>query len=190
MLYYFGSFNPIHNGHLQIAKNLQDLTGEEVIFVPSFDNPCKPALKTNFNHRVEMIKLTGFSCCTIEKDLPTPSFTFQTVQQLINISKKQEKLKFIIGFDQYFKLPKWKNAYLLMNNCKFFVIHRYGYFNFNIQDKFLDMKKEGWDAEIQPFKAIDISSTQVRQGNFSLVPCVIKEYIIQHRLYNVYGLTI
>lgn len=190
MLFYFGTFNPIHNGHLQIAKNLQELTGEKVLFVPAYDRPGKPQSKLTFNHRVEMIRLTGFACCTIEKDLPTPSYTFQTVQKLLSMQENKEKLKFIIGLDQYFKLPSWKNSSVLKNNCKFLVIHRYANFNFDIQDALIRMQQEGWDTEIQPFRAMDISSTQVREGDLSVVPCVVKEYIIKHDLFNLRRLTI
>ena len=169
MIYYFGTFNPIHNGHIIIAEYVQKWYGH-VIFVPAYDSPWKPGLKDNYEHRCNMIKLCGFECSKIEKELPTPSYTYQTINALYN----GEKITFITGADQFAVLEQWKNYEEIIKKCKFIVMARGGIkINRNVE------------YEVLPLPEINISSTQVRDGILTCVPDNVAEYIRKNNLYDI-----
>ena len=117
---YFGSFNPLHNGHLMVANYAVEMGGlDELWFVPTVLNPQKDDKDlVSFDLRVRMIKevlnkpypTLNMFVCDIEKDLPSPHYTYQTIQAI------QEKYKgeghhyvLIMGMDSYESLPTWKN---------------------------------------------------------------------------------
>jgi nicotinate-nucleotide adenylyltransferase len=177
---YFGSFNPIHNGHLIIANHiLQFEEVNEVWFVVSPQNPFKKEHKLlNFNHRVDLIKtaLEGehkMKVCTVENKLPKPSFTINTLTYL---KEKHPKTKFVIamGSDGFQNLDKWKNANILISEYSFIVYKRPG----------VDIKNEwGANIKISDGPQLFISSTHIRyliknKKSFRyLVPDVVKELI-------------
>ena len=169
MIYYFGTFNPIHNGHVIMAHLIQKHY-EHVIFVPAYDSPWKPNLKDNYEHRCNMIELCGFECSKVEKELPTPSYTYQTINALYN----GEKINFIIGADQFTQLEKWKNYEQVIDKCKFYVMKRDN----------ISIPKLNVEYEILPFGQITASSTEVREKHdYILVPDVVEEYIKKNNLY-------
>ena len=169
MMYYFGTFNPIHNGHVIMAHLIQKHY-EHVIFVPAYDSPWKPGLKDNYEHRCNIIELCGFECSKIEKELPIPSYTYQTINALYN----GEKIKFIIGADQFTQLEKWKNCQQIVDKCKFYVMNR----------DYIAIPELDVEYEILPFTQINASSTEVREKhNYILVPDVVEEYIKKNNLY-------
>ena len=117
-----------------------------------------------------MIELCGFECSKIEKDLPTPSYTYQTINALYN----GEKINFIIGADQFIQLDKWKNYEQIIDRCKFYVMKR---------DNII-IPKLNVEYEILPFGQITASSTEIRENHdYVLVPNVVEDYIIKHNLY-------
>ena len=113
---YFGSFNPIHNGHLIIASHavqFADLT--EVWFVVSPQNPFKNAASLlNENHRLNLVRtaLEGekmLKASNVEFKLPRPSYTVNTLAYL----KEQYPTRtfvLLMGSDGFQNLGKWKNA--------------------------------------------------------------------------------
>ena len=190
MIFYFGTFNPVHIGHLKIAERIEQLYKEPVIFIPAYDSPWKPDLKENFEHRVKMIRLCGQACSDIEKNLPTPSYTYQTVNLLYDLfGKSWGKVKMIIGYDQYFSLPKWKRPATLKRKCQFIVIPRDN--DLARQENFFEhakMKADGWDAHIIEMPMLNISSSEIRERLHNnepvsyLAPQVLK-YIRENNLY-------
>jgi nicotinate-nucleotide adenylyltransferase len=112
---YFGSFNPVHNGHLIIANHiLNQTTLEQVWFIVSPQNPFKPtASLLNEYDRLHLLKLATeddirMKISDIEFSLPRPSYTSVTLTHL------QEKypahtFSIIMGSDSFQNLHKWKN---------------------------------------------------------------------------------
>src|SRR5437016_10268770 len=102
---FFGSFNPIHNGHLIIANHIA-FSGivDQVWFVLSPQNPLKPQSELlNEYHRQYMLQsaIDGenkLRCCTIEFNLPKPSYTIDTLTYLKD-KYPQYQFKVIIGSD-------------------------------------------------------------------------------------------
>lgn len=127
---YFGSFNPIHHGHLLIASYiLQHTDLQQVWFVVSPQNPLKPAASLlNEYHRLYLVQLAiegenNFKASDIEFKLPKPSFTVDTLTYL------QEKypsnaFAVIMGSDSFQNLPKWKNYSWLLQHYPIYVYKR------------------------------------------------------------------
>lgn len=130
---FFGSFNPVHTGHLIIANYMANFTLlDEVWFVVSPQNPFKEK-KTlgNMYDRLEMVNLAiegvdNLKASDIEFNLPQPSYTIDT---LIHLQEKYPNKEFslIMGEDNLKGLPKWKNADIILRDYKIIVYPRPGY---------------------------------------------------------------
>ena len=116
---YFGSFNPIHTGHLIIASHVSNYTDlQEIWFVISPQNPFKKSSSLlNENHRKFLVDLAiegedKLKSSNIEFKLPKPSYTVDT---LLYLNEKYPKHEFsiIIGSDSYLNIEHWKN------NCRY-----------------------------------------------------------------------
>ena len=182
MIYYFGTFNPIHKGHIQIANQIENIFDEPVCFVPAFNSPWKPNL-TSFDKRVDMIKLCGQRCDTIEEikclsKIHEPTYTSETVKKIKERDRIHTRLKFIIGYDQFFNIEKWHDWEYLRDNCFFIVIPRKGEYNI---DSMLD---KNFNFVIAGIKMMDISSTEIRNGNREFVPEEVENYISACSLYS------
>ena len=127
---YFGTFNPIHVGHLIIANYMADYTElDEVWLVVSPQNPLKEKetlLKDH--HRLSLVRIalednTKLMASNIEFDLPIPSYTINT---LVHLKEKYETHDFhlIMGEDNLRSFHKWKNQEEIINNHKIFVYPR------------------------------------------------------------------
>lgn len=185
MIYYFGTFNPIHNGHLYIAEKITKLYNDTVVFVPAYDSPWKPDLKDTFQHRCKMLEICNVQVSRIEQDLPTPSYTYQTIQKLY----ENDLIRMIVGYDQFFSLPKWEHSYILKDLCEFIVIPRdiggcWGDWKF----EYRKMKEEGWHAKLIEMPLQHVSSTIVRKliskkENCPYIPSEVYSYIKENNLY-------
>jgi nicotinate-nucleotide adenylyltransferase len=156
---YFGSFNPIHNGHLIIASFVANNTDiKQVWLVVSPQNPLKPNNLLNEYHRLHLAKIAveddnRFKVSEMEFKLPKPSYTIDT---LIYLQEKYPKHEFviIIGSDSFQNLPKWKNFEVLIKKCPFFIYRRPG---FEIT--------ETWNGNVTILNAplLDISASYIRK---------------------------
>jgi len=111
----FGSFNPIHSGHIHLAEIVLGKTiVDEVWFVISPQNPFKVNKNiVDENLRKEMVELMTegdyrLKTCDIEFDLPRPSYTYTTIEELNNKYPENE-FHFIIGSDALNSIEKWVN---------------------------------------------------------------------------------
>lgn len=130
---YFGSFNPIHVGHLIVAQHVLDNTDmDRIWFVVSPQNPFKPS-KTLLNEydRLDLVKLAiednfGMETCDIEFKLSKPSYTVDTLAYLRE-KYPTHQFSVIMGSDSYQNLDKWKNSEVLINQYNFIVYPRPGF---------------------------------------------------------------
>ena len=119
---YFGSFNPIHIGHLAIANFMIEFSDlEQLWFVVSPHNPLKEK-KTLLKdyHRLEMVRLAveedeRFRASDIEFKLPTPSYTIDTLAYLEEKNPGRE-FQLVMGADGLRTFHKWKHADLIAKN--------------------------------------------------------------------------
>jgi nicotinate-nucleotide adenylyltransferase len=130
---YFGSFNPIHHGHLIIAQHLLNETDiEQVWMVISPQNPFKPQKQLlNEYHRLHLVHLAigdnnRIKASDIEFGLPKPSYTIDTITYLKE-KYPQHNFSIIMGSDGLQNLDKWKNASKLMQENPFYVYRRPGF---------------------------------------------------------------
>jgi nicotinate-nucleotide adenylyltransferase len=128
----FGSFNPIHSGHLMIASYMVEFTDlDQVWFVVSPQNPLKDkATLLKDHHRLALVNLAveddaRFKSSNIEFKLPKPSYTVDTLTYL---QEKYPKRQFvpIIGSDNLATFHKWKNWEALTSLYRFYVYPRPG----------------------------------------------------------------
>ncbi|GGH11451.1 nicotinate-nucleotide adenylyltransferase [Sphingobacterium alkalisoli] len=129
---FFGSFNPIHIGHLIIANYMANYTElDEVWFVVSPQNPFKEKKSLgNMYDRLEMVNLAienteNLKASDIEFKLPRPSYTIDT---LMHLGEKYPTKDFflIMGEDNLAGLPKWKNVDIILRDYKVIVYPRAG----------------------------------------------------------------
>jgi nicotinate-nucleotide adenylyltransferase len=131
----FGSFNPIHIGHLIIANYMANHTGlEKVWLVVTPQNPFKKyGSLINTYDRLEMARLATDDADNIEVSdaelkLPQPSYTIDTLTHLTE-KYPQHEFVLIMGSDNLVSLHKWKNYKQILKNYKIYVYPRPGYEN-------------------------------------------------------------
>ena len=158
---YFGSFNPIHIGHLIVAKHVAEHCNvDQVWFVVSPQNPLKEtASLLNEKSRFYLTQLAienepKFKASNIEFALPKPSYT---IDSMIHISEKypQHEFSIIMGGDSFQNIPKWKNYQALLKQFKIIIYNRPGF------DIDLSLSK---NIEIVDAPLMDISSTFIRKN--------------------------
>lgn len=130
---FFGSFNPIHTGHLIIANYMVNYTDlDEVWLVVSPHNPLKKKDSLiNMYDRLEMVNLAvdgaeNIRSSTIEFSLPQPSYTIDT---LIYLREKYPLAQFVLimGSDNLLSLKKWKNYEVILRDYHIHVYPRPDY---------------------------------------------------------------
>lgn len=127
---YFGTFNPIHNGHIAIADYMANRTGlEEVWLMVSPQNPLKKDhILLDDHHRFEIVKaaIAGhprLSVSDIEFSLPKPSYTIQTLEHL-SVTNTGRQFVLIIGEDNLRVFHKWKDWKNIVDRYEIFVYPR------------------------------------------------------------------
>jgi nicotinate-nucleotide adenylyltransferase len=159
---FFGSFNPIHIGHLAIANYMVEYTNlEQIWFVVSPQNPFKNkgSLLADY-HRLALVNKAienypKFKASNVEFDMPKPSFTIDTLTYL---REKYPHINFslIIGSDNLKTFTKWKNHELILSNHDLFVYPRPNF----------EADKIALDGNIQIVNAplMEISSSFIRKA--------------------------
>lgn len=157
---YFGSFNPVHIGHLIIANfaaNETDL--DQVWFVISPQNPFKQSNSLlNEYHRLHLVKTAiegenRLRASNVEFSLPKPSYTCDTLAYLTERHPDYE-FCLLMGSDGFQNLDKWKNYQSIIANHRIYIYKRPGY-----------EIGEILGARVQVLEAplLEISSTRIRQ---------------------------
>lgn len=183
---YFGSFNPVHIGHLIIANHILNETEiKKIWFIVSPQNPLKQS-KTLLNEfdRLHLVRLAvqddnRIKCSDIEFNLLKPSYTTNTLAFLAE-KYPEHKFSVIMGSDSYQNLDKWKNFETIVSNYPIYIYKREG---FEINKKF-DREPIILNAPI-----IQISASQIREyiklgkSIRYLVPEIVREEIETRKFY-------
>ena len=184
----FGTFDPIHNGHLHIAQAAYEqapnthppLPLSAIWFVLTPQSPHKTNNPPLFScdQRLSLLKkaLHPFDYlkpCTIELDLPAPQYTYHTLNKLTQANPKQS-FALIMGADQYHGLNNWRNGQAILNKYPLFVYHR-------------DIPLSSSQVHALDGALVPISSTKIRkrlavnQSIQGLVPPSVEKLL--HQLY-------
>lgn len=185
---FFGSFNPVHTGHLIIANHIASNTSlDEVWFVVSPQNPFKEkaSLLSQYD-RLHLVNLAiennpKLRASDIEFKLPTPSYTIDTLTFLKD-KYKQHTFSLIMGADNLTNLHKWKNADILLRDYPIYVYSRPD----AVKPK-VDLKGDiqFLDAPLLSISATFIR-TQIKEGKSIkyLVPEKVENYILESNFYS------
>jgi nicotinate-nucleotide adenylyltransferase len=177
---YFGSFNPIHTGHLIIANHILNQTSlQKVWFVVSPQNPFKPsATLLNEYDRLHLVqkaieKDDRLWTSNIEFSLPKPSYTAHTLTYLKE-KYPSHQFTILMGSDSFQNLGNWKNAETIISNYPIIIYERPG---FEVKND-LGAKITVMDAPLLQISATHIREL-VRAGKSIkyLVPPAIEEEI-------------
>ena len=158
---FFGSFNPIHHGHLMVASFIANHTDlQQVWLVVSPQNPHKTQSSLlNEYDRLHLAQLAieddaQIKVSDIEFKLPKPSYTIDTLTYLEE-KYPQHNFFVIMGSDSFQNLPKWKNCEALVKNYQFIVYRRP---SFDITEKF------GADVTYLEAPMLELSATLIRNN--------------------------
>lgn len=159
---YFGSFNPIHVGHLALANYLCEFGGvDELWFVVSPRNPFKQQADLMDDElRLLLVQLAikdypKFKACDVEFSMPRPSYTYHTLQRLHDLYPQYE-FQLLMGADNWPNLANWFQGERILNDYNIIVYPRPGY----------EVAQEDLPLNVRLVEApqFDVSSTFIRQS--------------------------
>ena len=141
---YLGSFNPFHNGHLEVIKTaLNDFKMNGVIIVPTMQNPWKKEKVLDIDKRIEIIKKSlliskkdtsipglyqfyypkGIGISSIEKELIPPYYSYATLHALKN-KYCNDEIFILCGEDTMKDIPNWMNGEAIIQDYNFLIVDR------------------------------------------------------------------
>lgn len=134
MVLYFGSFNPIHRGHIALAEYaIEHNLGDEVAMIISPHNPFKQSwAQAAETDRYEMVEIAcrnskypeKINPSVIEFLLERPSYTVNTLRHLVDNYGKQMEFSILMGSDLINQLPRWREAEYIIDNFDIYVYPR------------------------------------------------------------------
>jgi nicotinate-nucleotide adenylyltransferase len=191
-----GTFDPIHLGHLAVARSIQSSLGlDNVIFIPA----GQPWLKADtpvsrVKDRVQMLRLAlarrrAFELSTIEADRPGPSYTVDTMETLQRQLGSDVALFFLLGSDALEDIPKWKEPQRLIQLCQLVAFARPGFGLPTMEALEAAMPGVSQRVVFVEVPQVNIRATDIRRRIAEgrsiqrLVPRAVERYILEHGLY-------
>lgn len=192
-----GSFDPPHIGHIHVAQRAL-LAVDEVWFLPAAAPPHKIGRSlAPFHHRLQMLKIATqnqprFKVLDIEAQLPTPSYTIQTVKLLRRLHP-DVSFSLVVGTDTLLDLPTWYKAVELLRLVDVVAVERAGYDESRVRE----VLESAFGADVcrrlmagvLRGEVVDVSSTEVRAALMrgenveNLLPDGVADYIKRNGLY-------
>lgn len=191
-----GTFDPVHLGHLILAEQSRDQGRlDEVWFVPSAHPPHKREQPTRFEQRCDMLELATaghphFRIERIEKELPPPNYTVQTVAQLRQRYPAHEFF-LILGADSLADLPAWYQPQQIVSQTGLLVAPRPGVMLWTAERLAEALGVNAGEVRLHYIACplIEIASRELRRSVAQgwsiryLVPRAVEEYIRERGLY-------
>lgn len=186
---FFGSFNPIHLGHIRLAAYIyQQANFDEIWYIVSPRNPLKSSTELiDERHRYHMLRLATqdypyIKVSDIEFDLPKPSYTVNTLQ-LLTHNHPNIQFSLLIGSDNMQLFDQWKEYQTILQQYPIIVYPREGYKTNLVKEKYPTMQL------LTNAPTFDISSTEIRKRIAQHLPISdwvdrrVCDYILQNKLY-------
>lgn len=187
---FFGSFNPVHVGHLMLAQYVVNASiADEVWLVVSPQNPFKSREElAPAEHRLSMARLATEAdahifVSDVEQDMPMPSYTIDTLRRLDD-SYPHLSFSILMGADNLLGFDGWKDYEAILAKHRLIVYPRLG------SDGLIEKAASlGGDILLTDAPIVEISSTQIRswlthgKSVRHFVPDVVADYLAEHRLY-------
>ncbi len=213
--FYGGSFDPLHNGHLTIARALsKEFELDEFIFIPAFHAPHKKDKKpTSAFHRFAMIALATndepqIKVSQMELDVPERPYTVETLTRLKN-ELPDAQIFFVMGADSWAEITTWREWEKVLTLVNIIVVTRpdyeigFSHVTDEIRERIVDLREATNKSAIRnPQSAIyitdavqiDVSATEIRQKIKENaedwrenVPSTVAAYIEKYELYKKSG---
>ena len=203
-----GSFDPVHHGHLIVARAVAELRGfDRITLVPAAQSPHKRDAHASAEHRLAMLRLAVqgdevFEICDFEVRRSPPSYSIDTVETLRQRHGEDVEMHWVIGADMLIDLPRWHRAGELLDLVKLVIVARAPW-----QDRLEEIltcpdvaggvspaQLDRIRRSVVETPLIDISSTMIRRRIARgasvryLLPESVGRYIRDHGLYAGGGL--
>ena len=191
-----GTFDPIHLGHLAVARSIQSSLGlDNVVFVPA----GQPWLKADtpvsrVEDRVQMLRLAlarrrALELSTIEADRPGPSYTVDTMETLQRQLGSDADYFFLLGSDALMDIAKWKEPQRLIQLCQLVAFARPGFGLPTMEALEVAVPGISMRVVFAEVPQVNIRATDIRRRIAEgrciqrLVPRAVERYILEHGLY-------
>ncbi|HEG42661.1 MAG TPA: nicotinate (nicotinamide) nucleotide adenylyltransferase [Phycisphaerales bacterium] len=195
-----GSFDPIHRGHIIVAKSAAKQIGaDEVVFIPTRRSPHKELFPSAGNKaRLDMVSIAiseenTFQVSDCELKRPDPSYTIDTIRFFRQTFPDDTQFYWLIGADMLAELPKWHEMDHVVDECNLSVMNRGG---IDVPDVTVLEGLIGSEA-VEKLKKnmistpmVEVSSTEIRakiaakQDVSELLDADVLSYIHKNRLYS------
>ncbi len=191
-----GTFDPVHRGHLEIARRAMDEAGlERVIFIPA----GQPRLKAGEpsaspQQRLEMLRLAvdgiaGFAVSDIELRRTGPTLTIETLRELRQELGDGVELRFILGLDALLRFDQWVQPEGVVELARLLAVSRPGYTGFDWPAFYARNPYAEGQVDCLDSTAIDVSASELR-GRIAagasvsgLLSAAVEQYIRKNGLY-------
>lgn len=205
-----GSFDPVHNAHIQLAEYLVDEFNTFVRLMPCYQSPTKRHSATLCEHRLAMLHLASkhnprLMIDTRELASETTTYTVNTLRELRRELGEEKPIIFVVGLDSLLSLNKWKEWEQLLDLCHLYTFHRPGnsfndsslineYYQEHKADTYSELSKTpNGLIYYNPELNLPMSSTATRKaiaGNQNIesntLAPVVMDYIQEHNLYSTF----
>lgn len=211
-IFYGGTFDPVHNGHLAIARAARDALGEQVHFMPAADPPHRAAPGATAGQRAAMLDLATGGAPDFHVDLRElrrqgPSYSVETLRELRREIGDRAPVALLVGADSLIGLTGWREWRALLDLAHFVVAERPGSgLDRPLPTPLAEALEGRWSASagtlrsrpggcvLRLFQPLNpVSASQVRAciaagGPWrDLVPSAVADYIERHGLYGLHG---
>jgi nicotinate-nucleotide adenylyltransferase len=200
-----GTFDPIHHGHLDVARAARAALGlRDIWIVPARVPPHRDRPSASAAHRFAMAALAiqgvdGVRLSDLEMETGGPSYTTETLDRLAQAGAELGAFCFITGADAFVEIRSWKGYPALLDRCHFVVVSRPGAPVASLPAALPELANRMRTASGPPpdrphillveAPTAPVSSTDVRRARAAgrpladLVPAPVATYIVQHDLY-------
>lgn len=186
-----GTFNPIHNGHLMLAKEAYEQHNLDKVWIMVSPNPPHKAGTTivDVTHRNNMAKAAIEPYDFMEfSDYEQRRDGFIYTAETLTLLKKdypENEYYFIIGGDSLENIEKWYHPEIVLANCILLAAGRDDLFNDALIARINELNaKYKADIRLVKMQPMDVSSTEIRAGDFDDIPDNVRSYINDNKLYN------
>lgn len=199
LILFGGSFDPIHKGHLDVARySFEKIGVDKLFFIPAKRSPHKKDFPSvSDEHRATMIRLAigkteQFEISDLELKRSAPSYTIDTVFEFKEDYGNSAEIFWLIGADAIKSLDRWHRVTDLVDACNVCVMYRSGFKRpdfTEFREHLGQNRVEKLDKFVISTPLIDISSTDIRRNIArgldvsAFLPSAVLGYIEQHKLY-------